>query len=189
MRSKVLLLVLLAAVAGVLTATFLHAAPIQRILPVSPVDMAAPAVGAPTAITMEVKGSKQGMIPGSGPNGTIAVLNMRHQMTASRDSASGLYTGKIVNSPLYISKAIDRSTPRLYAALTDNETLPTVVIRWYRGSEQYFTITLKNAGISSIATKPGDPTGQFEEVGFDCKNITWTWEADQSSAVYSTSAY
>jgi type VI secretion system secreted protein Hcp len=189
MRSKVLLLVLLVAVAGVLTATFLNAAPIRQILPVAPVDMSAPAVGEPTSITMEVKVTKQGVIPGSGPNNTIAVLSMRHQMTASRDSASGLYTGKLVNSPVYISKAIDRSTPRLYAALTDNENLPTVTIRWYRGGEQYFTITLKNAGISSIATKPGDPTGQFEEVGFDCKNITWTWEADQSSAVYSPGNY
>jgi type VI secretion system secreted protein Hcp len=169
----------------VLTATSFGAAPIRTIQPIS-IDTSAPAVTNPTAITMEVKGAKQGVIPGSQADGTIAVLNMRHQLTAPRDPASGLPTGKIINAPLYISKAIDRSSPRLFAALTTNENLPTVTIRWYRGSDQYFTITLKNAHIASIATRPGDPTGQFEEVGFDYASITWTWEADQSSAMYST---
>jgi type VI secretion system secreted protein Hcp len=189
MRNRILWLILLAAVAGTLTATFLNAAPMRQILPVAPVDMSAPAVGAPTSITMEVKSSKQGIILGSGPNGTIALLSLRHQMTASRDAASGLYTGKLVNTPVYVSKAIDKSTPHLYAALTTNENLPLVTIRWYRGTEQYFTITLKNAAIASIATKPGNPTGEFEEVGFDCQNITWTWEPDQGTAMYNNSNY
>ena len=188
MRSRILWLILLAAGAGILTATLLNAAPIQRMLPVTP-EMSAPAVGAPTSITMEVKGSKQGVIPGSVPNGTIALLSMRHQITANRDSASGMYTGKLSNTPVYVSKAIDKSTPRLFAALTTNENLPLVTIRWYRGTEQYFTITLKNAAIASIATKPGNPTGEFEEVGFDSPNITWTWEPDQGTAMFSNSNY
>jgi type VI secretion system secreted protein Hcp len=129
---------------------------------------------APSAMLMEVKASKQGVIAGESPDGRIPVLMLQHLVTAPRDAATGLATGKRIHQPLVISKAVDKSTPGLYAALTTNEVLPKVTIRWYRGSEDYFITELSNAVITSIEVQPGTPRGQVESVSFSYQQITWT---------------
>ena len=148
-------------------------------------DTPAASVGtdAPTAMFMEAKGSKQGVIPGAAPDGRIPVLSLRHQVTAPHDAATGIATGKRIHQPLTISKAVDKSTPMLYAALTTNETLPKVTIKWYRGSENYFITELTNATINSIEVKPGTPGGLVEEVSFSYQRISWTSLPDNHQAM------
>jgi len=136
----------------------------------------------PTAMLMEVKASKQGVIVGASPDGRIPVLMLHHLITAPRDAATGLATGKRIHQQLVISKAVDKSTPGLYAALTTNEMLPKVTIKWYRGSENYFITELANAVISSIEVQPGTPSGQVENVSFSYQQITWTSLPDNHQA-------
>jgi type VI secretion system secreted protein Hcp len=136
----------------------------------------------PTALLMEVKASKQGVLPGAAPDGRIPVLTLQHLITAPRD-ATGLPTGKRIHQPLVISKAVDTSSPGLYAALTTNEVLPKVTIKWYRGSENYFITELTNAVISSIDVQPGTPGGEVEKVAFAYQKITWTSLPDNHVAM------
>ena len=186
MRKHIWALALLAAV--VAAGSVLYAAgPLRGRVPIVVTEAlpGAAAVGTetPTAMLMEVKGSKQGMLPGASPDGRIPVLMLQHLVTAPRDPASGLPSGKRTHQALVVSKAVDKSTPGLYAALTTNEVLPRVTIRWYRGSESYFVTELTNAVITSIELQPGTPRGQVESVAFSYQKITWTSLPDNATAM------
>jgi type VI secretion system secreted protein Hcp len=128
-----------------------------------------------------IGGVTQGEIHGScteaGLEHSIVVGSIAHEITVPRDAASGLPTGKRQHSPLIITKRIDQSTPLLYLALTQNETLANFELRFYRINgagikEHYFTIELMNARISKISRGGRDE----EELSFVYQRIRWTWE-------------
>lgn len=146
----------------------------------------------PAHLTLE--GSKQGKIVGScdqeGREGTILVQALDHEVSIPRDSQTGLATGKRVHHPLTILKALDRSTPLLYQALTSGEHMKSVEIKWYRidssgAEEHYFTTKLEDAIIVSI--RPGiknclesaqQDFPHLEEVSFTYRKAIWRWEPD-----------
>jgi type VI secretion system secreted protein Hcp len=140
---------------------------------------------------MTVKGQQQGDIKGDvtlkGKEGTIQVLAFSHQVISPRDAASGLPIGKRQHSPLIITKKIDKSTPLLMNALVNNENLPTLTLRFYRpitsgAEQQYYTIKLTNAAVSSIKQYMvySETTGltgyHLEEVSFTYQKIEWIIE-------------
>jgi type VI secretion system secreted protein Hcp len=145
---------------------------------------------------LTLKGAKQGDIHGSvtqkGREGSIMVIAMDHQVVSPRDPATGQPTGKRQHKQLVIVKELDKSTPRLYTALCDNENIsswqlnfwtPRVSATTGTGSEvQHFTIKLTNASIAAINfhmpnNKHPDlmKYQEYEEVGFTYQKIEWTW--------------
>jgi type VI secretion system secreted protein Hcp len=128
-----------------------------------------------------------GPITGDAKNGSVIVLGFEHEVVSPRDAASGLPTGRRQHKPVRIVKAIDKATPLLYRAIARNETLPTVVLRFFKtssqGKVQYYTVTLTDASVAGIRQwKPNtrdasaDRAGDLEEVSFIYRSITWTFE-------------
>jgi type VI secretion system secreted protein Hcp len=146
----------------------------------------------PAHLTLE--GANQGKIEGScdmeGREGTILVQALNHEVSIPRDPQSGLATGKRVHHPLTILKALDRSTPLLYQALTSGEHMKSVEIKWYRidnqGTEEhYFTTRLEDAIIVSVRPvigncleKEAENLPHLEEVSFTYRKAIWRWEPD-----------
>jgi len=146
---------------------------------------------------LKLKGQKQGDIQGSvvqkGRERTILVFAVDHAILSPRDPASGLPTGKRMHTPIKITKAVDKASVPLYAALVSNENLVEWELYFWTseisgskggaGTEvQYFTIKLTNANIASIhLVKPNtkDPGLQhfpdYEEVEFSYQKIEWIW--------------
>jgi type VI secretion system secreted protein Hcp len=132
------------------------------------------------AIHMQATGQKQGAILGSctvkAREGTSVVVGVSHSIVSPRDAASGLPTGQRMHKPLVITKYLDKATPLLYAALVNNENLPTVTLRFYRPDAAnrpvvYYTVQLVNANIASI----DEVFPNTEKISFTYQKIIWTW--------------
>ena len=99
----------------------------------------------------------------------------------------GLPTGKRVHRAMMITKAVDRSSPKLYSALVNNERLTEATIKHYRTDstgtlQNHFTVKLTNAVIISIkAWQPNylnpatEQISYTEEVSFAYQTIDWLW--------------
>lgn len=113
-----------------------------------------------------------------------------HEVYIPRDVQTGQPTGKRVHKPLVITKAFDKSSPKLYQALCTGERMSEVVFKYYRiaptgNEEHYFTIKLQDAII--VALKPWIPNcldiskegfTDMEDLSFTYSHIFWTWEPD-----------
>lgn len=132
-----------------------------RILALS-VVFAAPSVSqAALNAYMFVEGDVQGVIEGdatqTGRENMIEVVSVGYNVSQTIDAASGLPSGKRQHRPVRILKAVDKSSPKLFLALTNGENLKDVIIRFWRpdnqsGAEQhYYTIQLINASVISIS--------------------------------------
>jgi type VI secretion system secreted protein Hcp len=116
------------------------------------------------------------------------VIGFNHEVVSPRDAASGLPTGKRQHQPLTITKEIDKSSPLLMIALTTNEKLPEVTLRFWQPSRsgkefQYYTIQLENAAISDIRQEmlnnkypENMQHKEREHVSFVYQKITWIYE-------------
>lgn len=138
-----------------------------------------------------LKGQKQGDIHGGvtqkGREGSILVHSFSHEITKPIDPASGLPTGKRQHQPVHILKEIDQSSPLLWNALVNNETLVTWQLKFWAPSAksvetQIYTITLTNAIIASIREYMPDNEDPakiklplLEQVTFTYQKIEWVW--------------
>lgn len=140
---------------------------------------------------LTLKGKKQGQIKGSvtekGREDSIAVIAVSHEIVSPRDPASGLPTGKRMHKSLLITKELDKSSPLLYNALVNNESITDWTLTFWRpdkgGKEKAsYTIKLTNANIASIQfNMPNNKhpelakLAEYEEVAFAYQQIEWTW--------------
>jgi type VI secretion system secreted protein Hcp len=145
---------------------------------------------------LKLKGQKQGEIKGSvtqkGREGKIMVIAVNHEVISPRDAASGLPTGKRQHKPFVITKELDKSTPLLMNALTNNENIPEWELQFWApqlsattgtGAEvQHYTVKLTNANIASINFRQLNNKNpelsryaEYEEVAFTYQKIEWTW--------------
>jgi type VI secretion system secreted protein Hcp len=145
---------------------------------------------------LELTGEKQGKIEGScdmtGREGTIFVTSLNHAVTIPYRlggvGGQSLATGKRIHEPLTITKDLDKSSPKLYMALTTGEVITDLTLKWYRISKQgteehYFTTQLEDAIIVSISPSVAEGSGShMESISFAYKKIIWTWEVDGISA-------
>jgi len=155
----------------------------------------------PTPAYMSIEGENQGNIT-EGANSMdsmgnryqeeheneITVQAFNHQILIPRDPQSGQPSGQRVHEALVITKIFDKSSPKLFAALTSGERLPKVVLKWYRTSmtgqqEHYFTHELEDAMIVDIKTympNAQDPSmahfTHMEDVALTYRKIVWTHE-------------
>ena len=123
----------------------------------------------------------------------ITVQGFEHQILIPRDPQSGQPSGQRVHDAFVITKIYDKSSPKLYEALTSGERLPKVVLKWYRTSmtgqqEHYFTHELEDAMIVDIKAKmPNcqDPAmahfTHMEDISLTYRKISWTHEVSGTS--------
>ena len=124
-----------------------------------------------------------------GRENTIECIKFEHMVQTSRESGSGMATGRRIHGPIIITKRIDKSTPLLYKALRSNSKIDGA-LKFYRpnpggdGTTQHFyTIEVKDGRISSIkewVPNSLDPNTSslpaLEEVSITYRTIGWTYE-------------
>jgi type VI secretion system secreted protein Hcp len=133
---------------------------IVRVLAVSAALSAPSVTQAALNAYMTIEGDIQGTIEGdvtlTGRQNMIEVVSVGYNVSAPIDTSTGLPTGKRQHRPVRILKSVDKSSPKLFFALTSNENLNPVVIRFWRpnnsGQEVHFyTIELIDARVVSIS--------------------------------------
>ena len=146
--------------------------------------------GAFMTITGVVQGNIEGSIAASGHEGDIGLVGFNHLVDVPFDQKTGQLSGVPQHHYFAVTKAVDKSSVKLYQALLTGEKLSDVTIQFYRisavGAEEcYYTILLTDASIVSIESslpKNLEDAEVFiapmEEVAFVYKNIAWTWVLD-----------
>jgi type VI secretion system secreted protein Hcp len=105
-------------------------------------------------------GERQGLITKTGAGKLSApevrVFHVSHKIVSPRSPHSGLSTGKRHHKPLLIRKEVNASSIGIARALSDNENLTEVRLRFYApgpiGPRQHFTLQLFNATLCSVRT-------------------------------------
>ena len=137
-------------------------------------------------------GAKQGKIEGScdikGQEGKILVQAHEHTVDIPVNLQTGLASGKRVHHPLTIHKAIDKSSPKLFQALTTGETITEALLEFNHIDKNgqdvvYYTKKIENAVIIKIETITDNildaTTNKYpdwELVSFTYSKITTTWK-------------
>jgi type VI secretion system secreted protein Hcp len=120
---------------------------------------------------------------------TIECVYFESSVRTGREAGSGMSTGRRSYEPIVFRKRIDKSTPLLYKALTNNEVVEGK-FKFYRPSptgdgttEQFYTIEFSNGRIASFkAVSPDsiDPASSahppLEEIAILFESISWTFE-------------
>lgn len=120
---------------------------------------------------------------------TIECLSFEDSVRTAREASSGVASGERTYEPIRITKRIDKSSPLLAKALTNNEVIEGI-FKFYRpdpaGSgtqEHFFTVEIREGRIASITRVSPDTidpasanTPPTEEVTFVFGYIRWTYE-------------
>jgi len=134
-----------------------------------------------------VQGDILGSVTRAGREGKIEIIAVNHGLTSQRDLGTGQARGKREHKPIQVTKEVDRSTPRLYQALTRNELISEAVLEFYRPGqsaqeEQYYKVEFWNVLVSAIDfTMPNnrepdlESRESYEVVAFVYQKIRWTW--------------
>ena len=119
---------------------------------------------------------------------SIECITYEQSVSSAREAATGMVTGRRQFSPLKVTKRIDKSSPLLLKALSQNEKVEGV-FKFFRPNpsgdgttEQFYTAEIKEGNIASVkqliamTIKPetaGEPP--MEEITFVFRTITWTY--------------
>ncbi len=141
-----------------------------------------------------LEGQNQGSIQGStqvkGHEGKILVQAVQHVIEIPKSPQTGLPTGKRVHGPMTLTKEIDKSSPKLFQALTSGEQLKDATLEYMRISpkgteEKYYSVKLQNAIITSIRSwtpiclsQENQQIGHMEDISLSYEKVTWTFEPD-----------
>jgi type VI secretion system secreted protein Hcp len=123
-----------------------------------------------------------------GRENSIECLLWEQAILSARDMTTGLATGRRQYQPIKIAKRIDKSTPLLLKAMTEN-AVAEGVFKFYRPNpngdgttEQFYTVEVKGARVTEVhacapnvedlATANQHP---YEEVQMTFGEITWTY--------------
>ncbi|MBX8460113.1 Hcp family type VI secretion system effector [Enterobacter sp. RIT637] len=117
--------------------------------------------------------------------GSIEVLGFGHGLHLPTDSATGKITGTRVHSALNFEKEFDSSSPYLYKAVAQGQTLQSAEFKWYRindaGQEvEYFNMYLEGVKVVSVCPvmhDVKDPATEkhnhLESISLRYERITW----------------
>jgi len=145
------------------------------------------ALNAYMKLTSEIQGEIKGSVTQAGREDSIMVIGFSHEVDSPFDAASGLPTGKRQHKPLCIIKEIDKSTPLIMNALSNNENITEMQLQFWQPSRsgkeiQYYTIELHNARIVNIKQEMPDNSlpenmrlKEREHISFVYQQITWTY--------------
>ena len=114
----------------------------------------------------------------------IELLGFDHKMdqptSSSKGSAGGAATGRTVHSDFVIHKLIDKSSPKLYEAVSSGKHFKKCKLEVCRagGSQlKYYEVTLEEVLISHVGiSKSGEDGGvPTESISFNYGKIEWTY--------------
>jgi len=141
---------------------------------------------------LKVTGKNQGEIQGDctqkGRENTILVYALDHEVKIPADTHTGLPTGQRIHMPMTVTKALDKSSPKLMQALCSGEHLD-VQLDFYRindkgQEEKYYTVKLKEAiMVDGKCFFPetfleSKPYHHMEKFSFTYEDIIWTYVPD-----------
>ena len=137
----------------------------------------------PTSIMMVVNESPTRPIAGDGPNGQIEVIKYSHNVYSPSVAQQGAMSGGTKHSPIIITKAIDKSSPRLFSVCSNGIVMQNVTFLFFftnqaAQSQHYYTITLEDVLVTSYMTfMPNERLSNtfgthMEEVAFVYHKIT-----------------
>jgi type VI secretion system secreted protein Hcp len=120
--------------------------------------------------------------------GSVEIVAFDHQVRIPTDANTGKLTGNRVHEPMTILKQVDASSPYLYKAVTQGQTLQSVELKWFKidasGKEvEYFNHMLEKVKVISV--KPlmhniKEPSKEkynhLEEVELRYEKIVWTYK-------------
>jgi type VI secretion system secreted protein Hcp len=123
-----------------------------------------------------------------GREGSIECIYYEQEVVSAREAGSGIASGRRQYTPLLIRKRVDKASPLLVKALTDNEVVEAEM-KFYRPNptgdgttEQFYSVAFKNGRINSVKQFVPDtlvPATAFapmmEEVTFVFHTINWTY--------------
>jgi type VI secretion system secreted protein Hcp len=118
---------------------------------------------------------------------TIEVLSLEQQVSTAFDRATLLPTGRRIYAPIRFTKLMDRATPLLRQALSQNQVV-SGSFRWFRpnpagtgGAQHFFTLDFTEGRITKCTLRlpdtldPAQATlAPMEEVELTFATITWT---------------
>ncbi|GAA5166048.1 Hcp family type VI secretion system effector [Ornithinimicrobium tianjinense] len=120
--------------------------------------------------------------------GGIAVLDVRHTLNLSWDTATGRASGRRQHAPVVVTKEVDRSSPVLAQAWAQNLAFTTWTLEVFgvdglgRRAPAY-TLELRRAVVVQITLSAGhDAALPWEMVSFAYDRIVWTWPDGQVTA-------
>ncbi len=125
-----------------------------------------------------------------GRENTIECLSWEETVSTTREGGSAIATGRRAHGPIIFRKRIDKSTPLLMKALSENTALEAK-FQFFRPNpagdgttEQFYTVELKEARISSIKQWVVDslqPAAEaippLEEIQMVFGHVFWTYNA------------
>ena len=129
----------------------------------------------------------EGSVTIDGRNGSVEVVEFQHEVRIPTDKDTGALTGTRKHENLVFTKAYDASSPYLYKACSNGQTLKELAVVWYKiddtGSEkEYFRHTLEDVKITSIAPKMHNVKDldkerypHLETIQVRYGKITWTY--------------
>lgn len=122
-----------------------------------------------------------------GRDGSIEILEFDHQIRMPTDSDTGALTGTRKHEALRFTKEMDNSSPYLYKACCEGQTLRQVKVSWYRINEdgrevEYFRHQLEGVKVTSVRPRmfnikdsAKERYPHLEEIQFRYAKITWTF--------------
>lgn len=143
------------------------------------------ALNAYLRLTGTTQGEIQGSVTQTGREDSIMIIAVDHLVHRPLEVDGSL--GLKQHSPLVLTKELDKSSPRLWNALKDNEGITEFSLQFWRPSAtgqevQHYTIDLVNARIVGIKTEmlnnkyPENMAHAVrEKVSFVYQQIVWTW--------------
>lgn len=123
-----------------------------------------------------------------GRKDSIECVAFDQSVTTAREAGTGMMTGRRQYQPLKIVKRIDRASPLIMKALTNNEKIDGV-FKFFRPNptgdgttEQFYTVEIKDGHVASVKelvqnTLEPDLANHppLEEVAFVFHTISWTY--------------
>ena len=123
-----------------------------------------------------------------GRDGSIECVHYEQKVGTARDAGTGQATGRRQYEPLVIRKRIDRASPLLFKALTENQKIEGV-FQFFRPNpsgdgttEQFYTVTIKDGRIASVRdflpdslALAGSNESALEEVTIVFTAISWVY--------------
>jgi type VI secretion system secreted protein Hcp len=140
-------------------------------------------------ITLKINGERirgDSTVMSMGREGTIEAISFAHSVSSAH-AATGGQSGRRVYEPIVLRKRIDRSSPLLWKALCQNQTVEAVC-RFYRPNpagdgthEQFFTMEVEGGRIvdhkiisTDNISDPLQPA--LEEIRIHFATLTMTYE-------------
>lgn len=129
---------------------------------------------------MAIRGQKQGQFKGQSPDKWMPCSQFLLSLTAPRDAATGMATGR-KQYTLVVTKEWNAASMQILQAAATDENLPLVEFQFSRSAPQgmsatYQSVTLSNATISACKQYIGFPDAGEQSTTRPQENVTFSFQ-------------